>query len=98
MICLTEDECSKDLRLSDTMIHLDLSFCSEIDNQAIHLVCNRMPKLKELILTGCKEVTDEGIGIVASLTPYIKVLHLGHCHRITDQVKKFISKLFMIFL
>ena len=86
MIALTEDEFTKELRLSDTINYLDLSFCSLIDDTALELICKRLPKLYSLVLTGCSQITDEGVNMISTFTPYISYLNLGHCHKITDKV------------
>ncbi|XP_019630573.1 PREDICTED: F-box/LRR-repeat protein 7-like [Branchiostoma belcheri] len=69
--------------------HLDLSFCSNIADDAIQQVASFCQQLKHLSLMGCYLVTDKGIGHIAKHCKLLEHLNLS-CSRtqrskLTDQ-------------
>jgi len=55
-----------DGRLAESLLHLDLSECSSLDDAGVMAVSRRCPNLGSLTLSWCWEVTDVGIWSIVS--------------------------------
>jgi F-box and leucine-rich repeat protein GRR1 len=67
--------------LAPTFDHLrivDLTACSEFDDQTLINLIKSAPKLRNLTLAKCVRLTDLGMEHVAKLGKQLHYLHLGH--------------------
>ncbi|KAK9476189.1 hypothetical protein V1514DRAFT_337699 [Lipomyces japonicus] len=68
----------------DALRLIDLSGCSEINDQSVLRIVLFAPRLRNLILAKCSEITDQGLIYICKLGRSLHYLHLGHCSLITD--------------
>ena len=88
---LTFDPVTRALR-NQSLLFLDLSFCTAVDDEAVELLAERCTQLITLRLTGCSKLTDGGIAHVAEKIRGCQKLSLAHCLRLSDAATEALVK------
>ena len=60
----------------DSLLHLDLSECSRLDDAGVMAIASHCPNLGTLTLAWCWEVTDVGIAAIVAQCQYLINLNL----------------------
>ena len=82
---ITDEALSSLARIPDlSLSELRLSFCQEISDKGIAVLCQAQHCLRLLDLTDCQSVTDASLESICSECNDVRVLRLGKCRRITD--------------
>lgn len=88
---LTFDPVTRALR-NQSLVFLDLSFCTAVDDEAVELLAERCAQLVTLRLTGCSKLTDGGIAHIAKKICGCQKLSLAHCLRLSDAATEVLVK------
>jgi hypothetical protein len=66
--------------------YLDLSGCSQTNDNLIKSIAPDLTKLYSLSLSGCIQLTDESVVEIAMNCPLLRELNLSECRLLTDDV------------
>jgi F-box and leucine-rich repeat protein GRR1 len=68
----------------DTLRILDLTDCSDLQDNGVVKIIAAAPRLRNLVLAKCRQITDRAVLAITKLGKNLHYIHLGHCARITD--------------
>ena len=68
-----------------SILHFDVSFCSNITDISLYEKLWHLNNLECLILANCQKITNDGIKHVTSSSTKLKVIVLEDCKNLTDQ-------------
>ena len=67
-----------------SLVHLNLSGCTQVNDQFMLRLCNTASNLSFLDVSSCIKITDNSVHAVSTRLKYLRVLRTSWCREITD--------------
>ena len=74
---------TSELAKCSQLAHIDLCFCSNIEDAGVEALANRCPQLTRIDLSYCTKITDASVEALAKGCSQLTNINLGHCNSIT---------------
>ena len=72
--------------------HVDLSFCSNINDKSLEYLCKTCIYIRNLYLRRCKQITDIGVLYIAKYCVHLRELSLCQCVKVSDTGIRYLAK------